>query len=107
MTVEGTTYKNECALLLSIKDDYPIFGQIKEIFILEASQVVFHVKHFHTDIFSQHFHAFIIIPTNTYSVVTPSALHHPFTHHIHKLILHDGNAQAIILKHHVSGTLQA
>ncbi len=73
--------------------------------LLEGSQVVFHVKHFHTDIFSNHFHAFIIIPTNTYSVVTLSPLHHALTHHIHRLVSHDGNSQAIVLKYHVSGTL--
>ena len=106
MTVEGITYKKDCALLLSIEDDYPVFGLLREIFVLEGSQVVFHVKQFRTQSFSHHFHAFIISPSDTHTVVSVSALHHPFTHHIHRLVSHQHTAQAIVLKHHVPGTLQ-
>ena len=106
VTVEGITYKKDCALLLSIEDDYPVFGLLRDIFVLEGSQVVFHVKHFLTQTFSHHFHAFIVSPTDTHTVVSVCALHHPFTHHIHRLVFDDHTAQGIVLKYHITGTLQ-
>ena len=43
MKVEGITYKSTCSVVLRVEDDYPVFGHLKGIYIVNDS-VTLHVR---------------------------------------------------------------
>ena len=50
--VSGVLYKKPCALLLRVKDDYPQFGKLKDIFVLNSARITCFVQIIETSTFS-------------------------------------------------------
>ena len=100
--VNETMYKPPCAVVLGVEDDDPVFGQVKQVYIVDSNRVVLYVQVMHTTGFNQHFHAYMIEGTHVYKTVLVDILYSPFPLHIRRLHI----CQIIIVKHHIVGTLQ-
>jgi len=71
-------------VLLAVEDDYPVFGELEDIFVTRTSQAVFRVGLYQTTLFNRH-HAYIVNPTNSQKNALISELYHPFTHCVKEL----------------------
>lgn len=41
---QGNEYQRHCGLLIGIKNDYPVFGHLRHIHIIDGSREPFHVS---------------------------------------------------------------
>ena len=104
--VAGVLYKTPCALLLKVDNDYPQFGRLIEILVLNSSRIVFHVGVMETTTFLSHFNAYCVSPTPSHQVIALSHLHSPFPVHIYQIVTRDSvTKQVVVPKYHVSGCL--
>lgn len=72
--VDGILYKPECAIVLEVIDDYPVFGQIQSIFVVDC--VVFlHVCVIRTVSFNNHIHVYIVKRTPTLKTLPVRSLY--------------------------------
>ena len=72
--VDGILYKPEGAVVLEVVDDYPVFGQIQSIFVVDW--VVFlHVCIIRTVSFNNHIHAYIVKRTPTLKTLPVRSLY--------------------------------
>ena len=46
--VDGKCYKPNAAVIVDIKDDLPLVGQIQDIYCIDGTKVLFNVRQFHT-----------------------------------------------------------
>lgn len=53
----GTVYKKSAILIVRAEDEYPVFGEVSNVYIYEE-QVLFKVCIFHTASYDPHFHAY-------------------------------------------------
>lgn len=88
---------------MEVKDDYPIFGKIVEIFVQENNRITFYVKVMRTVNFLYHYHAYAIEQTDVSTLISVHSLLDPFPLHVRRL---NSVHQIIISKHHIIGTLQ-
>ena len=105
MKVGGILYKRPCVLLLGVDDDYPLFGRLREIFILNSSRVFFYVDVMQTSLFLSHYHAYHITDCTLDRVISLTNLYSPFAMHIHHIIVNSLSEQIVVPKYHVSGCL--
>ena len=69
VTVFGHTYKPEqCALLLSFENKWPLFGMLVKIFVKDQVKH-FVVKHLTTEVFNRRVNAYHVVLGGTYSIV--------------------------------------
>ena len=105
MKVNGITYKPNCAVVCGISDEDPIFGKVKNIFIINGNRVVFEVLKLKTKGFNKHYHAFIVESTCINTTILFTKLVSPFPLHIRRIYVDCAPIYAIIMKHHITGTL--
>ena len=103
--VGGILYKTPCALLLRIVDDYPQFGNLTDVYVLNSTRVVFNVCVMETVTFLSHYNAYCVTPSPIHRVVPLSNLHSPFPVHIHHIVISDITKLVVVPKYHVSGCL--
>lgn len=99
-------YKKPCALLFTVEDDYPQFGELQDLYVVDGNRVVCDIKPYHTTSFLKHYHAFVVQPTRVSKLV---CIEHLYNHlpYIVRQVHHDGVSKCIIVpKYHICGTLQ-
>ncbi len=104
--IQGTEYREQCALLIAVEDDYPVFARVEDIYVIDGSRIVFQVCVFRTLTFCRHHHLFIISNTHTCKLVNADDLYHSFPFCIRQVSIDDCTQHAIIPKYHITGTLQ-
>ena len=62
-------YKKPCALLIAVEDDYPQFGLLQGIYVVDNNRVLFRVRLCATEGFDSHQHVFTILCTSMYRLV--------------------------------------
>ena len=55
-----TTYKKPCALVLGMRDEWPVFGKLDEVYVLNSNSVYFNIQPLETIEYSSHFHCYIV-----------------------------------------------
>ena len=78
----GMTYKKPCVLLLRVEDDYPQFGKLQDIYIVDGNRVVCDVKLYHTSNFLKHYHAFVLCSTQDSELVSIEDLYNHLPYHV-------------------------
>lgn len=101
--MDGILYQKPCALLLGVDDDYPLFGRLDDIFIID-NRFLFSVTLLNTLLFNHHYQGYVIDQTSNTNIIAHSQLLSPFPMHIHSLP--SQTLKIIICKHHICGTLQ-
>ena len=101
MKANSILYKKHCVLIKEV-DEFPVFVFIEELFVKDSS-LYFIVETCESVFFSDHFHAFVFVPTNTYHILCVNELEDPIPLHARKISgLTRGNQLAVIIKHHLS-----
>ena len=94
-----------CALLVRVEDDYPQFGELQDIYIVDGNRVVCDIKPYHTTSFLKHYHAFVVCPTQDSELVCIDLYNH-LPYHVRQ-VHHDGvNKRIIVPQYHNCATLQ-
>ncbi len=102
--VNGQIYRSPCAVVLGVEEDYPLFAEFNNVFVLDRTRVVAHVNMLTTTHFNTHYHTYVIERTATTRVVVLDTLLNPFSLHIRKVA---NFTHVIVVKHHIAGTLQS
>lgn len=100
--LDGIRYQKPCALLLGVEDDYPLFGRLDDILIVD-NRYIFSVTVLSTTYFNHHYQGYVIDTTTNTKIIMHKQLHSPFPFHIHYISSH--SLKIIICKHHIYGTL--
>ena len=101
--VHGTLYKDSGTLLIGMKNDLPLFGNIQRILVIKE-EVYFEVKLFETLSYSTHYHAFLVsLGEFCPQIVCQSDLLNHIPLHARSISgLSQPGQKAIILKFHIS-----
>ena len=91
-------------MVLGVEDDYPVFGHLKGIFVLNHN-VHLYVQVAETKTFHEHYHAYVVRATNVFKTVPVHTLFNPWPLHCRKLYTEGHYKQMIVVKHHVLGTV--
>ena len=83
-----------------MQNDYPIFGKIKAIYVVDSNRIAVHVMVMKTTEWNEHYHLYTVEPSTTHEVTLIDTLLNPFPLHIRRLPI----GQAIIVKHHIAGS---
>ena len=103
--VAGVLYKSPCAVLLKLENDYPQYGQVIEILVVNSFCVMFNVCVMTTVSFLSHFNAYFVSPSPVHRVIPLSKLHSPFPVHIYHVVCSGVTKQVAVPKFHISGCL--
>ena len=103
MKVNGTMYKDSCAVLLGVTESIlPKFGAVQEI-LIDGEEVLFVVKVYRTLSYSEHFNAYIIKLLDEVLTISQRELYSFMPLHVRRIEgLTTASQRAVILKHHVS-----
>lgn len=74
VSIGGTVYKKPCVLLLTTREDYPIYGKLEEIYVIN-SMPHFYVQVLTTVKYCDHFHCFIVQLSGVKLAVLHADLH--------------------------------
>ena len=74
--VEGITYKNSCSVVLRVEDDYPVFGHLKGIYIVD--DITLHVRVAETIACDEHYHSYVLKATESFEIVPVKRLYDPW-----------------------------
>lgn len=102
----GVLYKPSCVVVLRVEDEYPMFGQIKDIYVVNSYDVYFRVKLLSTDQFNSHCHSYFVSVTSDYCSVQASSLLDVFPLYLRKMTIKGKLHQCITVKHHILHSLQ-
>ena len=100
MKVDGVTYRSPAAIIIDVKDDYPVFVKIEDVFVIEDKPVAYGLQ-YDTVSFCRHSHAYIVSCSSTRHVVD---LLHLF-HHTPYFIRYIKRKFMVVPKYHICGTL--
>ena len=101
MKADGVLYKKHCVVVKEV-DELPVFVLVEELFVKDSS-LYFITETCESVFFSDHFHAFVFVPTNSYFILHVSELEEPIPLHARKISgLTRGNQFAVVAKHHLS-----
>ena len=92
----GTTYKCLCVLIVGVEDEFPLFGKVASVYIIDKS-IVFNVCVLHTCSYDPHYHAYLVNHTTEMRFVQYKDLVTSVPLHAKKIP--DKNELAIVLKH--------
>ncbi len=90
----------------TLENDYPVFGQLKDIYVIDGSNIVFQVRVLQTSSFSRHHHAYLVDKTPIYKLINISDVYHPFPFFIRHLRVDHCARHVIIPKYHICGTTE-
>ena len=102
MKVDGITYKSPCSVVLGVENDYPVFGHLQGLYVLNNNNISLHVRVADTIMFEQHHHAYVVKSTDTFKTVHIHQLYSQWPLHCRKS---EDDKQMIIVKHHILGTI--
>ena len=104
MKAEGISYRKACALLIGVENNYPLFGRLEDIFVVN-SRVLFYVTMLETEYFNDHLHAYVITDTSNRSIVLSTQIQSHIPMHIHRVHSRENEVLTVIVcKYHVCET---
>ena len=103
--MSGVLYKSPCAVLLGVDDDYPQYGRVIEITVVNSSCVMFNVCVMKTISFLSHYSAYCLSSSPVTRVIPLSKLHSPFPVHVYHVLCSDVMEPVVVPKWHVAGCL--
>ena len=87
-------------IITEVKDDYPQFSQITDIFITD-NKILFKVRIFNTLSFCRHFHAYEVTETSQHNIVHIDKLEFPYT----EILRHCNSKCFVVVRYHIAGTV--
>lgn len=102
----GLLYKPSCAVVLRIENDYPLFGQVQNIYVVDSNDVFLSVKLLVTFDYYAHCHAYLVSVSHTIETVRISSLFSVFPLMLRNLCVHGHLHRCVVVKHHILHSLQ-
>ena len=90
---------------MDVVDDYPVFGKIERIYVVNAD-IVLYVRIMSTSKFLEHSYAYVIQQTSTCKTVKVTDLYLHIVFHIRRLTVNRLPSLIIVPKFHIVRTLQ-
>lgn len=106
MKKNGLLYKPSCVLVLQIEDDYPVFGQLQSIYVVDSNAIFFSIQLYKTFDYNTHCHAYLVSVTPTLKTIHFSSLYSVFPLVLRKLSVDDHLHRCVVVKHHLLHSLQ-
>ena len=104
--INGVLYKLYAIIVLGVNDDYPVFGQVCDIFASD-SNIFFKVKKLITTAFSQHHHMYTVEYSTDYKTVSYDNLYCNVTLHLRQIRMADSTSLlGIVPKYHILRAVQ-
>lgn len=104
MTIAGQKYQATCVVILGVDEDYPVFGQVKTVYMIDTTQPMAIVTVMTTLAFNMHYHGYILANSTSTRIISLKMLHSPFP--LHARTCPNGD-RLVVMKHHISGTVQS
>ena len=82
MKVNWILYKPTSGILCGIKDEYPLFGKVDSIYIVNTNDVFFKLVGLSTIEFNEHRHLYVVEKTTETKTINVSTLYSPFPLHL-------------------------
>ena len=99
--IDNITYRKPSALLIGVENDYPLFGKLEQIFVVN-NRVLFYITQLETLYFSDHPQAYVIAYTPSNDIVLSTQLQSHIPMHIHRIPSQVNDAiNIIICKYHI------
>ena len=93
-----------CIVILGVDEDYPVFGQVQELYMIDTTKPMAIVTVMSTLTFNVHYHGYILGYSTSTRAISLKTLHSPFPLHARRCPNGD---KLVVMKHHISGTLQS
>ena len=103
---DGILYKVPCVLTVGVEDDYPQFGRVESIYIVDSNSVYFHLRLMNTVDFNIHHHLYIVELTSSYKTLCFADLYYVFPLHLRRSTVNNSSCLCVIPKHHILHSLQ-
>ena len=94
-------------VVLGVEDDYPVFGLIEALFVVDLGRVYLAVTKLTTVEFNCHRHLYLIQRSSQTVCVAQNSLYTPFPLHCRRAVIDGHTCMAVIVKYHLLGTIQA
>ena len=104
VTFAGQKYQTMCIFILGVDDDYPMFGQVKELHMIDTTKPMAIVTVMSTLAFNEHYHGYTLSYSTSTRVISLKTLYSPFPLHARRCPNGD---RLVVMKHHISGTVQS
>ena len=98
-------YKPQGAVVIEVVDDYPVFGQIETIYVVD-NIIMLYLDIFTTCSFHKHCYAYIVKRANQRKTLSIENLLVPGVLHICRLTVDGSPNLCVVPKFHIAGTLQ-
>ena len=105
MKKDNVLYKTPSAVVLGVEEDYPQFGDLKKIFVVDQ-QAFLYVRKMKTTSFNEHHHAYVLEASTEYRAVPVEDLYSPFPLHVRILYIDGSPTKVVVPKFHIVETLQ-
>ena len=103
VTIAGQKYQPMCIVILGVNEDYPVFGQVQELYMIDTTKPIMAiVTVMPTLTFNVHYHGNILGYCTSSKAISLKKLHSPFPLHARRCPNGD---KLVVMKHHISGTL--
>lgn len=94
-------YKDLCAVVIAVEDDYPVFARVEGVYVVDGNRVLLQVCVFHTSHFDRHCHVYVIQKSHMLRLIdVQEDLHHPHPYSIRKLSIDNYTHLIIVPKYH-------
>lgn len=104
----GTLYKPSCVVVLGVEDDYPVFAEVKGLFVVNSLQPHFEIVKLKTIEFNSHHHFYVVErPSPLHALcVTHKNLLDPHPLHLRRASVCGHVCLSVVVKHHILGIVQ-
>lgn len=102
---DNILYKPSCVVILGVEDEYPLFGKVQDIYIVDSSRVYFCVRLLSTLEFNSHRHVYLVKLTTSTSIVCISSLCNVFPLSLRKISINGTLYLSLVVKYHIANTL--
>lgn len=104
--MNGILYKPASVVISGIQDEYPLFGKIESIYIVNTNDIFFKQMTLSTREFDHHRHVYVVETIAEIKTISLTSLYSVFPLHLRRTAVNGIPTLCLVLKHHIFGCLQ-
>ena len=102
--VDGQKYCQAVTVIIRIEKEFPVFGVIQDVYVLDSNNIALYVKVFKSLYYSSHFHGYAVEDTKQTEVITVTDCSDYQCLCLRKVKLNTVVQNLVVLKYHICGT---
>lgn len=99
--MNGIVFKPAIIVVLDVKDDFPVFGEVVEVYVVGDNRIILYTRILETTYYNHHFHAYAVVRSPSYKLITPNDLYSPSVLQLHHLHVGQVVTSIVVLKYHI------